>query len=377
MTRTHRKPRRILIIAGYAPSLVNFRGHLISSLQNRGHSVVCGAPGSQRELLNISQRLGCPVIPLPLSRTGLNPLSEILLLRALLRVTRREHPDLLLAYTIKPVIYGGLAARCRTIPFAAIITGLGWGFLGGTLPRRLLTLTLATMYRVALGNAKRVFFQNPDDQAEFCGRKIASPAQVRLVRGSGVDLCQFPCTPLPSGNIIFLLIARLVFDKGISEFIAAARQVRAKFPGVHFRLVGPLDPNPAAIPLHQLQAWVNEGVISWPGGVDDVRPEIAAAHVFVLPSFYREGTPRTVLEAMAMGRAIITTDAPGCRETVIHGVNGFLIPTRNSDALAIAMERFLADPSLLACMGNASRQLAEERFNVHRVNAAIIAELGL
>jgi glycosyltransferase involved in cell wall biosynthesis len=377
MTHIHRKSRRILIIAGYAPSLINFRGHLILSLQRRGHSVVCGAPGSQRELFNISQRLGCPIIPLPLSRTGLNPLSEIVLLRTLLRITRRERPDLLLAYTIKPVIYGGLATRCRSIPFAAIITGLGWGFLGGTMPRRVFTLILATMYRIAIGNAKRVFFQNPDDQAEFCGRKIASPAQARLVRGSGVDLCRFPYTPLPTGTTTFLLIARLVFDKGICEFIAAARQVRAKFPGVRFRLVGPPDPNPSAIPPQQIQAWIDEGVITWPGGVDDVRPEIAAAHVFVLPSFYREGTPRTVLEAMAMGRAIITTDAPGCRETVIHGVNGFLIPTRDSDALAIAMDRFLVDPSLIACMGKASRQLAEERFNVHRVNATIIAGLGL
>jgi len=371
------RPVRVLIIAGYAPSLVNFRGHLIAGLRHRGHEVICAAPGTPAELSVVARRLECPVFNVPLARAGVNPIVDIGLLVSLLRLMARVRPQWVFAYTIKPVIYGGIAARCSGLRFSALITGLGWGFLGGSWLRRGLTQILGIMYRAALSGAHKVFFQNPDDRHIFIERDLIRLAQTRLVRGSGIDLRRFTCMPLPEGQgITFLLIARLLWDKGLAEFVAAAQEIRKRVPHARFRLIGDHDANPAAVPIATVHAWVDAGWVEWPGSVIDVRPEIAGCTVYVLPS-YREGTPRTVLEAMAMGRPIITTNAPGCRETVIDGANGFLVPVRDAQALVEAMMRFIDDPGLASRMGQRSRQLAEERFNVHRVNATIIRELGL
>jgi glycosyltransferase involved in cell wall biosynthesis len=226
-----------------------------------------------------------------------------------------------------------------------------------------------------------VFFQNPDDLALFQERGILQPhTPVCVVNGSGVDVASFAVRPLPAaalaGAVRFLFIGRLLGDKGVREYAQAARLLKRSHPQVQCALVGWIDSNPNAISQAELDGWVADGSIEFLGRLADVRPAIEACSVYVLPS-YREGTPRTVLEAMAMGRAVITTDAPGCRETVVDGDNGFLVPVHSVDALAEAMARFITDPTLAARMGQRGRQLAEEKYDVHKVNAVMLKEMGL
>lgn len=341
--------------------------------------VVAAAGGSDA---TITAQLRCVHVlyeDLPLHRAALNPWVDTRTIFAIFRWLRRSDSRCILAYTAKPVIYGLLAAAMAGVPRrVAMITGLGYAFTdGGGWSRWLIGQVVQMLYRLSLRRAHWVIFQNPDDRAEFIRRALVKPERAMLVAGSGVHLGRYAPAPLPAGPLTFLLIARLLRDKGIGEFVAAAKRLRHDHPAVRFRIVGPLDPNPTALTRQELQAWVDSGNIEWPGSVDDVRPEIAACHVYVLPSFYREGTPRTVLEAMAMARPIITTDAPGCRETVVNGVNGFLVPPRDVDSLVIAMQRFIDEPSLITPMGTASRRLAEARFDVRTVNARIMAALGI
>jgi glycosyltransferase involved in cell wall biosynthesis len=278
----------------------------------------------------------------------------------------------MIAYTAKPVIWGMIAARLSTVPVrVALITGLGFAFTDRDHSglSRGLARVVRWLYWFSLRFATTVIFQNPDDKAEFVRLRVITPAQkLCVVDGSGVDTEWFRPAPLP-GAATFLLIARLLADKGVREYAEAARVVRMQHPSARFRLVGWFDENPSAISRAEVEAWVARGDIEYVGALEDVRPAIAAAAVYVLPS-YREGTPRTVLEAMAMARPIITTDTPGCRETVRCGVNGFLVPPRNVPALAEAMLRFITDPSLAARMGAQSRAIAEQRYDARRVARA-------
>lgn len=302
----------------------------------------------------------------------------------LYRLMRRLRPDLVLAYTIKPVIWGMIAAWMARVPQrVALITGLGYAFGGGDGgdnrgKRGLVRKVVGWLCGFALGRAGMVVFQNPDDPADLRRWGILrAGARIAVVNGSGVDARAFAPADLPPGAPHFLLIARLLGDKGIREYAAAAGLLRSRYPGAEFHLVGPIDSNPEAITHAELDAWQRAGDLVWQGPLADVRPAIAGAHVFVLPSFYREGLPRTILEAMSMGRPIITTNAPGCRETVREGENGYLVPMRNAPALAEAMERFLREPGRIAAMGAQSRQIALERFEVRKVNAQMLAAMGL
>ncbi len=372
---------RILIVGSQSFGLRNFRGALIEAMLSRGHEVVAAAPalradGPTRHWL---EERGVACWDIPLSRTGLGPCADMLTLFALYRLMRRVRPGLSLCYTVKPVIWGGLAAWCARVPRrVALITGLGYAFTGEMRGRRArIRWLVQRLYAIALRRATLVFFQNPDDPADFCRWGLLPPdVPVEVVNGSGVDIAAFAPAPLPEGPLRFLLIARLLGDKGIREYVAAAARLRARWPDTEFHLVGPLDTNPDAIARNEVERWHASGDVIWHGRLDDVRPAIAAAHVYVLPS-YREGTPRTVLEAMAMGRPIITTDAPGCRETVQEGVNGFLVPARDGEALAAAMERFLGHPDLVARMGLAARRLAEERYDVRKINAAMLSAMDV
>ena len=371
-----------LLIASYADSLIAFRGPLLDDLLARGVEVHVAVPevppGSA-----LRQRLearGLRVHEVPLRRTGMNPWEDCATLLHLWRLKRRIRPTCVLGYTIKPVIYGSLAASLARVPQRfALITGLGYAFLGeqgGQGSRNLIRLLVGRLYALALRNTHKVFFQNPDDQALFRLQGLLKPSIPScVVNGSGVDLTEYPLAPLPA-TPSFLLIARLLGDKGVREYVQAARRVKARFPGAVFSLVGFIDDNPNAIGRHELEGWIAEGVIRYLGRLADVRPAIVAASVYVLPS-YREGTPRTVLEAMAMGRAVITTDAPGCRETVIPGENGFLVPVQAVDELAAAMQRFIDEPALVTRMGARSRQLAEEKYDVRRINALMLQEMGI
>ena len=321
--------------------------------------------------------IAVPYQPVYLSRTGMNPVKDFLSLISLTRVFRRIEPDILLSYTIKPVIYGSLAARFAGVPKTfSMITGLGYAFSGVKIKHRLLNFLGRSMYRAALSHNRAVFFQNPDDLEMFSRLKLVGKS-VRsvLINGSGVDLEYFKPAPLDE-RPVFLLIARLIRDKGVFEYAAAARILKQRYPEAVFRLLGWFDSNPEAISPGQIQQWQNEGTIEYLGETQDVRPHIAESNVYVLPSF-REGTPRTVLEAMAMGRPVVTTDAPGCRETVIEGKNGFLVPPGNVAALAKTMEKFISTPEIIKTMGRESRKFAEEKYDVHKVNYVIMRTMGL
>jgi glycosyltransferase involved in cell wall biosynthesis len=296
---------------------------------------------------------------------------------ALRAIVQDERPEVIIAYTIKPVILSVLVGRAERVPrIVALITGLGFAFTGGREPKRLLSRAVASvLYRLALPKADIVLFQNPDDQALF--RELGllrANTKTALINGSGIDVDHFSTVPAPV-EPAFLMISRLLGDKGIREFQAAAIRLKAEHPEARIMLVGYLDPSPDSLSQAELDGMIASG-IEFLGRLEDVRPAIAECSVYVLPS-YREGTPRSVLEAMAMGRAIITTDAPGCRETVTHEVNGLLVPPRDAEALYQAMLRFVREPDLAARMGPESRRIAEEKYDVRKVNADLLRHAGL
>lgn len=364
--------QRIALITSQAFSLVNFRGPLIHDLVAAGLEVHALAPDYDEGLRQQVRELGATPVDYSLSRAGMNPLQDLRGLFSLWRVLRRIQPDITLAYFIKPVIYGTLAAWLARVPRRyALITGLGYAFVDtGRSPgarSKLLRWLATSLYRLALGRADLVFFQNDDDLQLFVQGGQVRTEQAHRVNGTGVDLEHWSIAPPITAPPTFLLAARLLREKGILEYVAAARQVRQQHPRARFILLGDTDPNPGSITAEKVQAWVDEGLLEWPGHVE-VQPWLAQASVYVLPSFYREGVPRSTQEAMAMGRPVITTDAPGCRETVEHGRNGFLVPVRDAEALAQAILRFIEEPTLIETMGQESRRLAEERFDVHKIN---------
>lgn len=371
---------RIVVIGQMASYVVAFRGDLLQRFVELGHEVVAMAPEDDTQARQALAAIGVAYEPAPIERTGMDPLRDMGSVTALVRVFRRVRPDMVLGTGAKPVIYGSLAARAAGVPVrVAMITGVGSALGGGgSLGRRSLARLLRVMYAVALRGVRLVIFQNQDDAALFRELGlIPSRQRTLVVNGSGVHLERFPLAPLPPPPVKFLMIGRLIRDKGVNEYVDAARIVRRERPGATFQLLGPLDSNPSAVSPEQLGRWVDEGVIDYLGETTDVRPFIGAAHACVLPS-YREGVPRSVLEAMSMGRPIVTTDVPGCRETVHEGRNGHLVPARDPAALAAAMVRLMeVDDDALANMGRESRRMAETAFDVHEVNRVIIEALGL
>lgn len=369
--------RKVLLLGSYAPSLINFRGPLIAAMARRGHEVFAAAPDIDPDVAAKLVALGATPVPVVLGRTSLNPIATFKSGRQLRALVKRIAPDVMIAYTIKPVVLGAAAARAARVPvFAAMITGMGYAFLGGLNPKRLaIRLVAMLMYRRALTASRLVIFQNEDDRRDFRRMRLLPAARPTLiVNGSGVDLDHFRPEPVPA-ETGFLMIARYLRDKGVREYGVAAARLKAEFPEVRVRLAGWLDEAPDAIGQAELNSIVAGGVEDL-GQLTDVRPAIAESSVYVLPS-YREGTPRTVLEAMALGRAVITTDAPGCRNTVVDGVNGFLVPVGDSGALYRAMRRFVEEPALAVRMGEESLRLVREKFDVNKVNAAILEGVGL
>jgi len=374
---------KFLLIASYADSLINFRGPLLDALLAEGLTVHVAAPdiplGAPTRVL--LEQKGVTVHEIPLRRVGMNPFADLVCLMALCKLMLDIKPDSVLAYTVKPVIYGLLAAKIMRVKRRfALITGLGYAFQSADsqagISRGMLKALVQRLYALALSSTTRVFFQNPDDEALFKQLQlISADTPSTVVNGSGVDVDDFNVVPFPE-PVSFLLIARLLGDKGVREFVSAARAVRSEYSNVAFKIVGWIDENPNAIAPAELEAWVADGTVEYLGRLKDVRPAIADSSVYVLPS-YREGTPRTVLEAMAMGRAVITTDAPGCRETVIEGVNGFLVPVKDVNSLAAAMLKFVKNPELVALLGEKSRELAEIKYDVKKVNAAMLEGMGI
>lgn len=350
------------------------RKRFIEDLQGRGHSIFAIAPFDGWE--ERVRQLGVECLHVPMSRWGANPLREIRTLFALARAFARVRADATFLYTIKPVIYGSIVARVLSLRrvFVLVVGGALVGFVlkGNRARDRVRRAFASALYKAVLRPAEKVFFQNSDDLRVFADAKIVRKDQIVRVHGSGVDTAHFVPLPEPDESGSFILVSRMLWNKGIGLYVEAARNLKQRFPKAKFLLVGAPDDNPASIPLDQLTAWHEEGVIEYCGYVEDIRTLLGQALVYVLPSHYREGIPRTNLEALAMGKAIITTDTPGCRETVVDGANGILVPARDRPALEAAMETFLRDPELARKMGGASRQLAEERFDQSTVNKVFI-----
>jgi glycosyltransferase involved in cell wall biosynthesis len=372
--------KTIAIISNQASSLINFRGPLIKALVDEGTRVYALAPDYSDELREPVKLLGAEPIDYNLARTGMNPVMDCFNMFRLAIVLRSLRPDVTFSYFIKPVIFGTLAAWLALVPYrVCLIAGLGYVFTdsgeGWSRKRLLLRAGVSWLYQLALGRAQRVVFQNKDDITEFVQAGLVAAAKVIHISGTGVDLSQWTASPPCTQPITFLLASRLLREKGIMQYADAARKIKAQYPEVRFVLLGGQDPNPGSLRKAEVQAWVDEGLLEWPGHVQ-VQPWLLQTSVYVLPS-YREGLPRSTQEAMAMGRAVITTDAPGCRETVDDGVNGFLVPVREVNALVAAMLRFIENPDLIESMGQQSRRLAEERFDVRRINAKLLEVLGL
>lgn len=370
---------KVMLLASYAPSLVNFRGPLIRDLLAAGHHVSTGAPNVTAWLRTQLSDLGAAVYETPMERAGTGIVADLQYYQGLRRLLARTRPEILLTYTIKPNIWGAFAAHAEEIASVAMVTGLGYVFSevegGQSFRGRLTRLVARRLYRAATSRNRRVIFQNPDDREDFIRAGcLADPTRTAIVDGSGVDLDHYARTPLPDKPVI-LMIGRLLGNKGVREYAAAAHRLHKLRPQAHFILVGPFDDGPDSICREELDQWIAKG-LDYRGAVDDVRPLISEARIYVLPS-YREGTPRSVLEAMAMGRPVITTDTPGCRETVSDGKNGLLVPPRDAKALASAIARLIDNPSDAARMGDASYQLVVRRYDARRVNRSIMDLLGI
>lgn len=367
----------IVVLGGNVRSIVANRGDLIRSWVGLGHEVHVIVP---RNDWNASiDSLPVRWTTVSLQRTGVSPIADLKCIAEVRGVIRRLKPDIVFSYNAKPVIYGSIAAAIEGVPrIFSLITGLGYARSPKTPKQKLAARVQEDLYRVALKYNSAVFFQNPDDEQYFLRKHLLSTSVPSVVvNGSGVNLEQFPLTlPIPTDPVVFVFVARLLVSKGVIEFVEAARRLHST--GAKFVVVGPYDPElPDAVPRSFVEQLERGEAVTWVGGVTDVRPYLAQASVFVLPSSYGEGTPRAILEALSMGRAVITTDAPGCRETVVHGENGFLVPMGDVDALVDAMRKFIEDRGLIREMGLASRRLAERKYDVRLVNEVISRTMGL
>lgn len=354
----------VLLICNSAWGLFNFRAGLIRSLLSQGHRVVILAPVDAAVAL--LQELGCTCHPLQLDSRGLNPLRDLDAFVRIYLAYRRMRPTVVIQYTIKPVIYGSVAGRVLGIPIVNVITGLGTAFE----QEGWLTRIASTLYRASQRKVRRIYFLNDDDRELFARRQLAPPEVMETLPGEGIDARHFSFSPLPAAPpVSFLMVARLLVAKGVREYVEAARVLLRGGIQATFRLLGPFDTEPSrGILRAEVDAWVSEGVIDYRGEARDVRHEMLKAHCVVLPSFYREGLPRVLLEAAAMGRPIITTDNVGCRDVVRHGENGFLCAVRDVQSLAFMMRAFIElDDDARSVMGRAGRTLVESHFEERHV----------
>ena len=366
--------KKIIIVASLPESLINFRGELIQNIKDKDCEVITVSPPPSEVYSDILKKKKIINIPITFTGNKISPLDDFIYFIKLFRIFRKQSPDVILSYTIKPVIWGGLASRFFNTDFYALITGIGFAFQGTSFKRKLLTMLVVYLYRMALKKSKAVIFQNKDNLNLFVDKGIVPKSKTYLVNGSGVDIEKFNVEVFPKGSINFLCISRLLTEKGLREYAAAAKIVKKKFPSVVFNLVGAEDTSPDAIPLDEVNRWSE--YIDYKGSTMAVRSHIKNAHVYVLPS-YHEGIPRSTLEAMSMGRAILTTDAVGCKETVENGINGFKVPVGSIDELVKKMIWFIEHPEQIEPMGIASRLMVEEKFDVHKINAKMLEIMRL
>ncbi|MBC8522535.1 glycosyltransferase family 4 protein [PVC group bacterium] len=374
------KQQRIAILTSKADSLTNFRGPLIGEWISRGLNVYALAPDFDDESRNAVLALGAIPTDVHMSRTGRNPIADLWSIISLVFLFRKLKLDMVFCYYIKPVVYGMLAARiARVRRRYALVAGAGYMYSDSSsknIRHRMLRSAVNWMCKRGLRSANMVFFQNQDDLELFHKLGIVNYDLTFLTGGTGVDLRRYSQVQPNTSPTTFILVARLLIEKGIREFAQASREVKENHNNTRFILLGGLDPNPNGLDVEEISAWVDEGVLEWPGEVKDVYSWLQKSSVFVLPS-YREGVPRSTQEAMATGLPVITCDTVGCRETVIDGETGLLIAPRDVPSLASAMMHFVENPEEIARMGNAGREFSEERFDVKKINKKILQSMGI
>lgn len=358
---------KILIIASVPKSIASFRGPLIKELSSKDLEIHIVAPFQyfdNKYKEDLTKLYGVNAIDINLTRSGISIIKDIIYFFDLIRVIKRINPNLVLAYTMKPIVFGLIAARlCRVKSINAMITGLGYLFIERkNILGKSIQFFGRTLLRIAISGCKTIIFQNPDDKNLFLeSGLIRSQTKCGLVNGSGVDLQHYHATVMPKGTR-FLMLSRLIKNKGVKEFAVAAGIVKKDYPDVSFVLAGELESSIDSIDENDLNLWTSKGWIEYLGEIEDVRQELIKCNVFCLPS-YGEGLPRSVIEAMAMSKAIITTDVPGCKETVINMKNGILIPKQDISKLVDAMILLIKNPKLIEKMGSVSRQYAEDKFS--------------
>jgi len=371
---------KVLVLSSFAYSLTNFRGNLLREIRAQGHEVIAVAPDHDASVGEELERSGIGFRVVPMQRARMSPLSDLRLLLSYIVLMLREQPQVVIAYTQKPIVFGGIAARLLQVPrMYVIMSGLGHVFSPDSGSGRTVRWIVSRLYRMAVLRARSIAVFNSDDRADMIDNGIISDShRVVQVPGSGVDLSRFTEAQLPDGGASFLMVARLLRNKGILEFLEAARIVREAHPDCTFSILGHLDEqNPQGITREEMERYASEYPVEFIPGTTDVRPYLAASSVFVLPSYYREGLPRTILEAMATCRPVITTDRPGCRDAVLHGENGLVIPPRDAVALAEAMKRLARDAALIRKMARSSRKRAEEVYSDAIVNRQLLEEFDL
>tara|TARA_R110002111_G_scaffold225091_1_gene286670 strand:+ start:451 stop:1599 length:1149 start_codon:yes stop_codon:yes gene_type:complete len=367
--------KRILVLSSLDHSLINFRGDFLKSLIKQGYEVYAGAPEFSKEKLKEIKDLGAIPVSYYLQRTGLNPFNDLKTIFNIKKIIKAHHIDLVYPYTVKPVIYGSIAANMNKTPVISLITGLGFAFTGLTFKARTLQRLNEFLYKLSIRKNKTIIFQNSDDYQLFLDRKIISENHnIGFVSGSGVNLEQFKTRVNENSTdvISFIIVARLIKEKGIALFIDAAETLKAKYPKAEFHIIGAPEDSPSAVKLEKLNMLQDEGTIIYHGLQHNIPEQLFKRDIFVLPTYYREGVPRSILEALSVGMPIITTNTPGCKETVINGENGFLIKPQNLDELINAMEYFLANKEKIKEMGINSRNYAKERFDVNIINKNLL-----
>ncbi len=367
--------KKFILISPKNRTVYNFRGDLIKEIVKRGYEVVVTGP--DRTDVDKIEALGARFVEIPMNKTGTSILGDWRYCQALTRLFQQEKPDVTLGYTVKPCIYGAIAAKRAGVKnINCMITGGGYTFISTSLKARLLGVIVRTLYRIGLKRADHVIFQNNDDLNEFCESGLVKRDKCFVVNGSGVNMEHFTPALFPK-QITFLMISRLLKSKGVGEYLEAARIVKQKHSEVRFMLLGKYETNMQdALPKEYIQSFIDDGIIERFEETNDVRPYYAQCSVYVLPS-YREGTPRTVLEAMAMGRPIITTDANGCRETVQDWFNGFLVPVKDFKKTADAMEQFIEHPLYVTSMGEMSKIYCHDKYEVTLVNREILSGINI
>ncbi|MEH6388827.1 MAG: glycosyltransferase family 4 protein [Pseudomonas profundi] len=367
---------KIILFANTEWYLFNFRRALAEVLCDAGHEVLLVSPdGPYGEKL---RQLGFRWIPAPMARRSLNPFRELAVVRWLQKLIREENVDLIHGFTIKSAVYGSLAARfAGDRARVSAVAGLGYVFTSRDLRARVLRPVVRMMMRFAMdGKKARLILQNPDDAALFRNQRLIDDSRIRLIRGSGVDCSRFVSgvARAEGESLRVLLAARLLWDKGLAEYVAAARTLKSEGRSVQFLLAGDSDPgNPNAVPEETVQGWAKEGLIDWLGHVDDMPALLSSVHAMALPTAYGEGLPRSLIEAAACGLALVTTDAPGCREVVTHEEDGLLIPLRDAKALAAAIARLDDDLELARRLGVAAKEKALREFEERIVIKKTIA----